>query len=413
MSKIAIIGISDAGLGLLPEASRALVREASLLIGGERHLELARESKAEKLTLKANLKEIALRLEAELAKVGSRPVVLASGDPLFYGIARYLIKHLGADKIEVRPYLSSMQLAFARAGLSWEDAQFLSVHGRPMENLISASPDAKKIGVFTDKENTPARCADFLMNMGWPAGALAWVCENLEGPDERIVACRLSELAGKSFAELNVLIVERDSAEDPRQAHAFGLADDAFAQRKPERGLITKSEIRVLSLAKMRVFPGAVVWDIGAATGSVAIEAARLSGHGRVWAVEKNAEDCENIYENIARFKTPQVKVLHGKAPEDLGVIPTQDNPDSVFIGGSSGRMSDILGLCLERLKAGGSIVANTVTLENQAEALDWYKSSSLDWDCVQVQVSRRKPILNLNRFEALNPIMIFWGIKK
>ena len=267
MSKIIVIGISDAGLALLPESSRQLVREATLLMGGERQLELAGESKAEKVVLKGNLKEAALRLEAETKKANSAPVVLASGDPLFYGIARYLIQNLGADKVEVRPYLSSMQLAFARAGLSWEDAQFLSVHGRPMENLIAASPEAKKLGIFTDKENTPARCADYLIAMGWPAGSSAWVCENLEGKDERIVASKLSELAGKSFAELNVLIVERAETEDLRSAYAFGLPDEAFAQRKPERGLITKSEIRILSLSKLRVFPGAKVPDIGAATG--------------------------------------------------------------------------------------------------------------------------------------------------
>jgi precorrin-6Y C5,15-methyltransferase (decarboxylating) len=413
MKKIVIIGISDSGLSLLPEASRNLLRDATLLVGGERHLEFVPESKAEKLPLKSNLKEMALRLEAEIKKPESRIVVLASGDPLFYGIARFLIKNLGADKIEVRPYLSSMQLAFARAGLSWEDAQFLSVHGRPMESLIGVSPDAKKIGIFTDKENTPARCADFLASLGWDPRSPAWVCENLEAPDERISSMNLGELAGKSFAELNVLIVERDSAPDPHLAYSFGLPDDAFAQRKPERGLITKSEIRAISLSKMRVFPGACVWDLGAATGSVAIEAARLSGKGHVWAVEKNAEDCENIAENVARFHTPQVRILHGIAPLVLDTIPLEDNPDAVFIGGSSGKMSDILGLCQMRLKQGGSLVLNTVTLENQFEALQWFKTSGMDWDFVQVQVNRRKPILDLNRFDALNPITIFWGTKK
>jgi precorrin-6Y C5,15-methyltransferase (decarboxylating) len=196
------------------------------------------------------------------------------------------------------------------------------------------------------------------------------------------------------------------------EAYALGLADESFAQRKPERGLITKSEVRAISLSKMRVFPGACVWDIGAATGSVAIEAARLSGRGHVWAVEKNAEDCGNIAENVARFHTPQVRILEGLAPLALQQIPPEDDPDSVFIGGSSGKMSDILDLCLQRLRVGGSLVLNTVTLENQHEALAWLKKSPLTWDLVQVQISRRKPILELNRFDALNPITIFWGIK-
>jgi precorrin-6Y C5,15-methyltransferase (decarboxylating) len=412
MPKVHIIGVSDAGLDLLPESSRALLRAATLLVGGERHLEFVPGGNAEKRVLKANLKEMALRLEQELSKPAGRAVVLASGDPLFYGIARYLIKNLGADRVEVRPYLSSMQLAFARAGLSWEDAQFLSVHGRPMENLIGASPEAAKLGIFTDKDNTPSRCAEYLVSMGWPADSLAWVCENLEGSDERISASTLGGLNGRSFGELNVLIVQRQSAPDPHEAYAFGLPDESFAQRKPERGLITKSEIRAISLSKMRVFPGACVWDIGAATGSVAIEAARLSGRGRVWAVEKNAEDCANIEENVARFHTPQVKVLQGLAPEALAQIPEADHPDSVFIGGSSGKMSDILDACRLRLRPGGSLVLNTVTLENQGEALRWFKESGMEWNFIQVQVSRRKPILDLNRFDALNPITIFWGTK-
>jgi precorrin-6Y C5,15-methyltransferase (decarboxylating) len=410
MNKICVIGISDAGPGLLSESSRALLSGATLLVGGERHLEFMASSKAEKISLKGNLKEVALRLEAELKKPEARIAVMASGDPLFYGIARFLIKHLGADKVEVRPYLSSMQLAFARAGLSWEDAQFLSVHGRPLENLISAAPESRKIGVFTDKENTPSRCAKFLEDLGWGRDSRAWVCENLEGPEERISALSLGELQGKDFAELNVLIVERSEAPDLRQAHAFGLDDEAFAQRKPERGLITKSEIRAVSLSKMRLFPGAIAWDLGAATGSVAIEAARLSGTGRVWAVEKNAEDCQNIQENIARFRTPQVKVLHGLAPLALEQIPEEDNPDTVFLGGSSGKMSDILDACQKRLRPGGSIVLNVVTLENQAEALNWFKASGMRWDFVQIQASRRKPILELNRLDALNPVTIFWG---
>jgi precorrin-6Y C5,15-methyltransferase (decarboxylating) len=160
----------------------------------------------------------------------------------------------------------------------------------------------------------------------------------------------------------------------------------------------------------MRVFPGACVWDIGAATGSVAIEAARLAGSGPVWAFEKNAEDCDNVRENIARFGTPTVRVVHGSAPEALA--QAHDDPDSVFIGGSAGKLDAILGACLARLKPGGSLVSSFATLENMAEALAWYKQSGLDWGFCQIQVSRSKPILDLHRLDALNPITLFWGTK-
>ena len=416
MTQVTIIGISDAGLDRLSGESRQALSKATFLAGGVRHLSFCNDIAAEKLILKNNLKELAERLQAELAKPGAHPVVLASGDPLFYGIASFLGKQLGAERLRILPYLSSMQLAFARVGLSWEIAQFISVHGRPLDNLSSLVPTAAKVGIFTDHENHPAHVATYLIALGWPKAATAWVLEDLEGATERMTRLSLEELAArgaKDFSELNVVLAVRDpkAVPAPAIAHAFGLPDDAFAQRKPDKGLITKSEIRAISLAKLRVFPGATVWDIGAATGSVSIEAARL-GARKVWALEKNEEDCENVRENVARFHTPQVQVLHGKAPEALEGIPALDDPDAVFIGGTAGRIEDILSLCAGRLRAGGSLVANFATIENIAEALAWFKASGLDWGFLQVQVSRGKPILDLHRLDALNPITIVWGYK-
>jgi precorrin-6B C5,15-methyltransferase / cobalt-precorrin-6B C5,C15-methyltransferase len=272
------------------------------------------------------------------------------------------------------------------------------------------------VGVFTDPANTPARVAQYLVGLGWPPDSPAWVVENIEGSDERTTRATLDELTGLSFGELNVVVAERLALPEPRAAYAFGLDEALFAQRKPEKGLITKAEVRCLSLAKLRLFPGALTWDIGAATGSVAIEAARLSRGGRVWAVEKNAEDCDNVSENALRFHTPSVLTLHGEAPAVLGRIPDSDDPDAVFVGGSAGRMDAILDACLARLKPGGVIVLNTVTVENTAEALAWYQASGLDWGFLQVQVSQGKsiktPSQTLHRLDALNPVTIFWGDK-
>jgi precorrin-6Y C5,15-methyltransferase (decarboxylating) len=416
VSKVLILGISDKGLESLSQRARRSLEQATFVAGGERHLDFCRGLNVEKFTVKANLKELAERLEEELKGPEPRLVVLASGDPLFYGIARFLISRLGAGRVEVQPYLSSMQLAFARAGLKWDDAAFVSVHGRPLDLLSGLPPDCPKVGVFTDKENTPARVAGYLISLGWPKGSQAWVVENIEGEDEKTSSASLEELAGMKFGELNVVVAERRVAPDPRQAYAFGLDEAAFAQRAPDKGLITKAEVRVLSLAKLRLFPGAVTWDIGAATGSVAIEAARLSRGGRVWAVEKNAEDCDNVRENVQRFHTPSVMTLHGTAPDCLDRIPAGDAPDAVFVGGSSGRMADILGACAARLKPGGVVVVNTVTVENTAETLAWFEASGLDWDFLQVQVSRgrriKTPTQALHRLEALNPVHVFWGNK-
>lgn len=409
-SKVSVLGVSDAGLASLNAQARAAFDAATLLCGGARHLGFANGRSVDKFILKGNLKELVARLEEELAKPEGRPVVLASGDPLFFGVARHLIDKLGAGRVQVHPYLSSLQLAFARAGVAWDDADLLSVHGRPLDNLAAAKPTAKTLGVFTDSQNPPAACARFLLDMGWVREAQAWVVENIEGEDEKVTATTLGGLLGQSFGELNVLIVRRDVAPAPQEAYAFGLPDEAFVQRKPDKGLITKAEVRALALSKLRVFPGACVWDIGAATGSVAIEAARLSGHGPVWAFEKNAEDCDNVRENVARFGTPTVRVVRGAAPEALA--QAKDHPDCVFVGGSAGRLDAILDACLRRLKPGGTIVGSFATLENTAEALAWYKASGLDWGFCQVQVSRGKPILGLHRLDALNPVTLVWGTK-
>jgi precorrin-6Y C5,15-methyltransferase (decarboxylating) len=416
MNKVTILGISDAGLESLTATARLALGKATFLAGGVRHLSFCNDIKVEKLIVKNNLKELAEKLAEELKAEGAHPVVLASGDPLFYGIARFLIGKLGSGKVEVLPYLSSMQLAFARAGLKWDDAALVSVHGRPLDNLATLPPDCLKVGVFTDHENTPAKVGKYLLSMGWPREAKVWVVENIEGQDEKTTALNLGEVGGHAFGELNVVVVQREVQEDPRAAYAFGLDEALFAQRKPEKGLITKSEVRVLSLSKLRLFPGAVTWDLGAATGSVSIEAARLSRGGRVWAVEKNVDDCENVRENVLRFHTPSVLVLHGTAPDVLPTIPPVDDPDAVFIGGTSGRMDAILNACLARLKPGGSIVLNAVTVQNCADALAWFEASGLTWNFLQVQVSRGKaiktPTENLHRLDALNPVHIFWGYK-
>jgi precorrin-6Y C5,15-methyltransferase (decarboxylating) len=152
------------------------------------------------------------------------------------------------------------------------------------------------------------------------------------------------------------------------------------------------------------------VWDVGAGSGSVSVEAGRLCRQGKVWAVEKNAADCAIIRQNIEKFAVPNVELVEGRAPEALRGLP--EPPDAVFVGGSGGDMAGILAFCQASLKPGGSLVVDTVTLENTAECLAWFKASGLEWDFVQLQVSRRKPILHLNRLEALNPVNIFWGVK-
>ena len=186
-----------------------------------------------------------------------------------------------------------------------------------------------------------------------------------------------------------------------------GIPEGEFHYRQPKRGLITKAEVRVLSLAKLRVREDSVVWDIGAASGSVAIEAALIARRGAVYAVEKNAEDMELLRQNIEKFGVGNVSAIHAHAPERLDELP---EPDAVFIGGSGGEMREILEVAWKRLRPGGRVVVNAITLDNSYQAVSGMKEAGFEVEAILVQIARSKPLLGMTSFEALNPIYIITG---
>ncbi len=410
--KIRVIGIGDNGRESVTPAALQWIERAEILFGGERHLEFFHPANCEKVVVKSNLKEVAARINAEAGK--KQMVVLASGDPLFYGIGKYLLTKVPKENLELHPGVSSMQLGFAKAKESWEDAVLVSLHAKPMENLFKVLAEGlpKKIGLFTDEENSPDRISQALLDNGF-RHFLVTVCENLEGADEKITRGSLSEIAAQKFSALNVMILTASAPSEseavtedfPAKDWRFGVPDLEFFQRAPEKGLITKMEVRVVSLARLRISPADVVWDIGAGSGSVAVEAALLAKSGQVYAVEKNAEECANIRKNIAKFHVPHLKLLHALAPEALKLIP--DDPDAVFVGGSSGSMEPILKEAVRRLKPGGRLVVNMITLENLSECWQALKNLGLKAELTQLQVSRSQPILEMTRLSALNPIFI------
>lgn len=189
--------------------------------------------------------------------------------------------------------------------------------------------------------------------------------------------------------------------------YTLGVPDDRFEQRVPRRGLITKMEVRVVSLARMNLKPGDTVWDIGTATGSVAIEAARLVAPGRVYAIEKNEADVGIARRNVARFGLENVVVEHGLAPAGLEGWP---DPDAVFIGGSSGSMQALVRLAVARLRPGGRLVANVATIENLHQCVEALRERGWRAGIILMQVARSRGILDLTRFEALDPVFIVTG---
>jgi precorrin-6B C5,15-methyltransferase / cobalt-precorrin-6B C5,C15-methyltransferase len=395
---IKLIGIGDNGKASLLPIYLDWIEQCEMLVGGERHLQFFPEFHGEKVVIKGALSELIERLKNEEKTI----VILASGDPLFYGIGSYAAKKL--EGIEIYPHLSSVQLAFARFGDGWHDAYVTSVHGRSMKGLAQRIDGRDKIALLTDDTNTPNAIAKYLLHFGMDEYR-AFVAENLGGSGEKIGWYSLEEMAEATFSPLNVVILQKQQ-NGPRWSH--GIDDEQFIQRKPDKGLITKKEVRVLSLANLKLQADSIVWDIGTCTGSIAIEAARIARLGEVYAIEKNEGDLENCHQNMVKFRTDITAVL-GRAPQGLEQFP---DPNAIFIGGTGGEMKELLHLCCLRLQEDGSIVLNAATIETLYEANKAFAEEGFDTQITLLHVSRSKPILDMNRFEGLNPVYIITARK-
>ena len=412
-----IIGILDDGWAGLSDTARSHLQAAACVIGAGRTLDLVRSQLSGERLLKdmdGALGAVPLWI-AEAHAAGQRVVILATGDPLCHGIASWLSGKLGPAAIEVLPAVSTLQLAFARFKTPWQDVRIATCHTADTgEWFAGATPEHglyalmrtiarnPRVALFTGPQNTPGRLARALISAGYGEDSKLSIACRLCLPDEEIhLALSPVEVSQRVFPEPNVVLVERSAA---ASAPCFGLDDLEYIQRTPEKGLITKQEARALSLAKLRLRPDAVVWDIGAGSGSVGLEAARLAPLGHVWAIEKNAADAANARANAAQFRVGNYTLCEGKAPQHLDGWP---DPDAVFIGGSGGELAALIGLIIGRLKPGGRLVMNFVTLENLATATATLAALKAGWDAVQLQASRSQPILDMHRMAAQNPVWI------
>nr|VFJ90935.1 MAG: precorrin-6Y C5,15-methyltransferase (decarboxylating) [Candidatus Kentron sp. LFY] len=412
-----IIGVLDNGAeGLAPQVL-AHVRRADLVIGGTRALalfagELAATAETRDLT--GRLGDVPDWIRGAQSR-GERVVVLATGDPLCHGIAGFLEAHLCIEACEVLPNVSLVQLACARIGIPWQEMRILSVHGpdtgewcrgagpeHGLYPLLRALERHDRLAVYTSPDNGPDRIARLLLEEGFDDFHLA-VAERLLREDERVIAdCSIRDAAGRRFADPNMLLLWRDA---PRRREVlFGLADDSYRQQRIDKGLITKREVRVVSLARLQLRMDSIVWDIGAGSGSVGLEAARLCRDGHVYAMEKDGEDCANIRHNCRQLRIRNYTLTHGKAPTGLDDWP---DPDAVFLGGSGGDLAALIRLCMGRLGTAGRMVMNFVTLENLATAIGVLKEIGMAWDVTQLNVSRSRSILDMHRLAAENPVWI------
>ncbi len=400
---IHVIGVGNDGAESLTPRALAIVEKADVLVGGQRLLDCFPHVPAERVKIGARVDEVLATVAARRAT--SRVVVLATGDPNYFGITRALLRHVPAEDLEIVPNVSALQWAFAKAREPWDDAAFLTVHGRTMAGLAEAARGQRKICLFTDEHNTPAAIARILLDAGL-RDYHAILCEDLAGPSECVSRLSLEELARRDAHPLNTLILlapEMTASPTP-VTWTPGLPEDVFDQRKPKLGLITKREIRVLSLARLALRPDSVVWDIGAGSGSVSVEAARLAPHGRIFAVEKNADDVEIVRSNVDKFLVPHVTVLHATAPDRLDELP---DPDAVFIGGSGGKLRAILNIAAARMRVNGHIVVNAITLDTLHETVTVFRELRLEHEAILASIARSKPLLGMMSFEALNPVYI------
>ena len=408
---IKVIGIGLKGRESLSQKIQEIIDNADLLMGSDRHLSYFSHHPGNKVVIN-NLYEDINTLK-RIKKYYQSSVILVSGDPLFFGLGRLLLEQFEAEELDFYPHVSSIQLGFSRVKIPWNDAKLISGHGRHLDELISTVHQGiEKIAILTDQKNNPQAIAHLLLSLDIAVNYDIWVCENLGDTDEKIncfTTQKLANLDNNQFSLLNLVILLRknDSNLDKKelsQLPIFGIEDKYFLTFKDRPGLMTKREIRMIILGELCLQTQQIIWDIGAGTGSVSIEIARLCPSNKVYAIEKTAMGINLINKNSQRFKVDNVVFLQTKAPEKLKELP---NPHRIFIGGSGGNLIDILDICKQKITKDGIIIIALATLENLVICLDWVDKNSWNYQLLNVNISRSLSIANLTRLSPLNPVFL------
>lgn len=403
MTKIAIIGIGDDGLQAVPPSVTKRIEEAEVLLGSERALALVADKVAgERVVLSGDLHDLA----DQVRNVGKRrAVVLVLGDPMFYGLARYITDGFGKDQFEVIPHVSSMQLAFARVMESWDDAYLTNLANHSLSSVLEKIRVADKVGMFTTDKIGPNQIAQALLDKQIDYFD-AYVCENLGARNECVTRGSLADIAGQTFDALNVMILvrQRQLPDRPREAvgrRLFGNPDEVFFQSRPKYGLITSAEVRSLALAQLDIWRDSIVWDVGAGSGSVSVEAAQLASDGTVYAIEMDPEDQQLIEANSKRFNVGNVVPVQGKAPEAWANLP---DPDCVFVAGSGREVIRIAELAYQRLRPEGRLVLNLTSVDMVSELRQTLRAHSDNVQVWMINISRGTDQLESLTFDALKP---------
>ena len=397
MSRISVIGLDG---GPLEPGTENLVRESALVVGGKRHLSELGVGPERSVPLVGDLSEAM----DTIGETEGPVAVLASGDPGFFGIVRILGERFGRESLRVLPGRSSVALAFARAGLHWDDAAIVSAHGREPRRAVNVCRAHPKVAVLTSPGFGPAELARELE--GW--GRHLFVAEALGGEGERVFGGEAATVAGMEWREPNVVIAIDEGRGTARKGWIssgagspgrWALPEEDFEHRS---GMITKEDIRAAVLARLGPGPGDLVWDVGAGSGSVAVECARL-GAAAV-AVERDRESCDRVRANAARHGVC-VRVVEGEAPEALGGL---SEPDAVFVGGTGRGFEEIVKL--SAVAARRAVVLTLITLERVVPAAEILEGCGLEVETTLLQASKVRGVGSLHRLVPETPVFVVSG---
>ncbi|MER8098951.1 precorrin-6y C5,15-methyltransferase (decarboxylating) subunit CbiE [Kitasatospora sp. NPDC094016] len=396
---ITVVGIGADGWPGLSTTGRAALRAAEVVVGGPRQLDLLPhdEVAAERVPWPSPLRPAVPGLFA--AHADRRVAVLASGDPMFYGIGRTLAETVGAGRLRVLPHPSSVSHACARLGWPLESTEVVSLVGRPLDTLALALNPGRRLLVLSADATTPAAVAALLTARGYGAARLR-VLEQLGGPAERQLDGTADDWPHPPGDPLNVIAV--DLGDGPRSPLVPGLPDAAYESD----GQLTKRHVRAATLAALAPSPGELLWDVGGGSGSIAVEWLRAHRDCQAVSIERDPVRAERIARNAAALGVPRLRVVTGPAPAALTELPT---PDVVFIGGGL-TATGLLDSCWAALRPGGRIVANTVTLESEALLTEWYRRHG--GELVKLAVAHAVPVGGFTGWRQAMPVTQWSAVK-
>ena len=392
-----IVGIGEDGLEGLTSATREVVQSAEVIIGGERHHRLSNAVSGERLKWPSPFEALIGKL---ITLRGRRVVVLATGDPLWFSVGARIGREIDLEEIVYHPQLSAFQLASARMGWSMADVETLTVHGRPVEQMIAFIQPEQRLIILTTGEKTPGEIAEFLTIRGFGQSKLT-VLSAMGGDNEQTFT-GIAKTWNHEVPSFNTLAVEcvavSNAALLPRVP---GLPDEFFEND----GTMTKREMRALTIAKLMPMRGALMWDIGSGCGSVAIEWMRAARYAKAIGIEPRADRRLMASKNALALGTPQLQLVDGLAPMALTNLPA---PDAVFVGG--GLTEEVFDVAWAALKPLGRFVANSITLESEQTLMVLHKK--YQGDLSRIAASRLEPVGRYNGWRPFMPVTQ-WSLVK